>query len=258
MKDYQGLGLNPFLKKEGSLPLKTFQITERASYIPGDVTLENGGTINSPAIGTPTISGGNINNATIGTPAITGGTYNSGVFGTPTITGGIYTSGTFNSTVLGSPTITGGNYNTGTFAGTPVITGAAISAGTATTTVLNSNVIGSPTITGGNYNTGTFAGTPVITGPSISGGTASSFTFSNKMNVLVGANLSVGKGTLASGVATITTTSATTDSNVYVTPIASGLNLGILAIGTINAGTNFVVTSSNVLDSDSFNWWIIN
>ena len=227
MKDYQNIGLNPYLKKEGSLPLKSMNIQERSPYIPANTVFESGGTLKSPAIGTPTISGGNINNATIGTPAITGGTINNVTFGTISSTGG-----TIDSVTLGSPTITGGNYNTGTFAGTPVIT--------------------NPSITNGTANTLTL-GTPAIVG-----GTASSFTFSNKINVLVGANLSVGKGTLASGVSTITTTSATTDSNIFLTPISSGANLGILSVGTINAGTNFVVNSSNVLDSDSFNWWIIN
>lgn len=257
MKDYRQLGLNPYLKKEGSLPMKPMNVQERPTYIPPDVVFESGGTLKSPAIGTPTISGGNINNATIGTPAITGGTYNNGVFGTPAITGG-----TINNAVFGTAAFTGGTINNATL-GTPAVTGG----------TYNSGVFGSPTITGGNYNTGTFAGTPVITNPSVTngtantltlgtpaivGGTASGFTFSNKINVLVGANLSVGKGTLASGVATISTTTVGADSNVFLTPISSGANLGILSIGTINAGTNFVVNSSNVLDSDSFNWWIIN
>lgn len=260
MKDYTSFGYNSQLKKQSSLPanappyrsvLEWDVQDERSSFIPGNVSYP-GGTLVEVFIGTALMVGGTIRKATIGTPAITNGTalntvLNNNTVGTPGITGGTATSTVLNANTIGSPTITGGTYNTGTFAGTPVITNPLITNGTA-----NAFTLGSPTIVNGTANNITL-GTPAITG-----GTATSFTFSNKITVATGANQSIGKGTLASGVATISTTSVTASSNIFVTPIASGLNLGILAIGTINAGTDFVVTSSNALDSDSFNWWIIN
>ena len=204
-------------------------IDEKNPYSP---PTQVGGVFNNVSFGTPVITGGTINHATLGTPKIQGGTATSTILNTTTVGTPVITGGTYNAGVFGSPVITGGNYNTGTFVGTPVITGAAQ--------------------TGGTHNNGVF-GTPAIIG-----GTATSFTFSNKINVLVGANLSVGKGTLVTGVATISTTTVGADSNIFLTPILNGANLGILAVGTINAGTNFVVQSSNVLDSDSFNYWVIN
>ena len=153
MKDYSSLGLNPYFKKEGSLPLRPQKDEQRFPYIPTDVTFETGGTVLSPVLVNPSIQGGTISGTVFGTIAdVTGGT-----FTLPTI---------------GSPTITGGNYNTGTFAGTPVITGAAQTGGSH-----NSAVFGSPIVTGGNWTTGTFAGTPVITEPDITGGTHDSAVF---------------------------------------------------------------------------------
>ena len=225
MKDYTKLGLTPFLRNISSLPEKQTPIRTALEW---DILDERSSYIS----GNVTYSGGTLIDVFIGTATLKGGTVNNTTFGTPNTTGGTIRNTVLNNNIVGTPAITGGNYNTGTFAGTPIIT--------------------NPSITNGTANTLTL-GTPAIVG-----GTASSFTFSNKINVLVGANLSVGKGTLASGVATISTTTVGTNSNIYLTPIASGANLGILAVGTINAGTNFVIQSSNILDSDSFNYWIIN
>jgi len=74
------------------------------------------------------------------------------------------------------------------------------------------------------------------------------------------ANGTMGAGTLAGGTATVNTTSVTATSMIFLTDAGGGIaaNIGSLEVGTITAGTSFVVNSSNALDTSNFNWWIIN
>jgi hypothetical protein len=73
-----------------------------------------------------------------------------------------------------------------------------------------------------------------------------------------GTNDRSGTGTLSSGTLTISTTKVTSNSRVFVQSLGGGgVNIGTLYVGTITAGTSFVVTSTNALDTSKFNWWLI-
>lgn len=82
-------------------------------------------------------------------------------------------------------------------------------------------------------------------------------TAGNKINIATGTNASVGTGTLSGGTATISTT-AVTASSIIQLQLTSCSTCGALYIGTVTAGTSFVVSSTNVLDASTFNYWIIN
>lgn len=70
----------------------------------------------------------------------------------------------------------------------------------------------------------------------------------------------VGTATLAGGTVTVNTTAVTASSKIFLTDATTGAltNIGTPTVGTIVAGTSFVINSSNVLDSSNINWLIIN
>ena len=82
-------------------------------------------------------------------------------------------------------------------------------------------------------------------------------TAGNKLNIATGTNASVGTGTLSSGTVTINTTAVTASSIIQV-QLTSCSSCGTLYIGTVTAGTSFVVNSTNGADASTFNYWIIN
>ena len=65
-------------------------------------------------------------------------------------------------------------------------------------------------------------------------------TAGNKINIATGSQASVGTGTLATGTATILTTAVTASSIIQV-QLTSCSSCGTLYIGTVTAGTSFVV-----------------
>jgi hypothetical protein len=84
-------------------------------------------------------------------------------------------------------------------------------------------------------------------------------TAGNKISITTGTNASAGTGTLTSGTVTISTTAVTASSLIFLTDTASSLtNVGVLSVTSKSAGTSFTVTSTNVLDTGTFNWLIIN
>lgn len=81
----------------------------------------------------------------------------------------------------------------------------------------------------------------------------------NKLGIVTGSNASAGTGTLAAGTVTISTTAVTASSLIFLTDTTNSLtNLGILTVSSKTAGTSFTVKSSNVLDTSTFNWMIVN
>ena len=226
-------GLTEFKDSTGGTTIFTYNPDTGVVTIIGSLVanqVSTGTYSNIVLSGTPTLSG-----------TLAGGVHNNATFGTPALVGGTSTNMVVNAPTIGSPQITNGTMNNGVF-GTPAITGGTHSAG-----VLANNTIGTPAVTGGTYNSGVF-GTPTITAG----------TFTNKLNVATGANQSVGLGTLASGIATISTTAVAANSIILATARSSNANLGILSAGSITAGTSFVVRSSNILDDDVFAYWLIN
>ena len=80
-----------------------------------------------------------------------------------------------------------------------------------------------------------------------------------KLNITTGSNASAGTGTLVAGTATISTSAVTANSLIFLTDTSSSLtNLGSLSVSAKSAGTSFTVISTNILDTATFNWLIIN
>lgn len=85
-------------------------------------------------------------------------------------------------------------------------------------------------------------------------------TAGNKINITTGSNASIGTATLSGGTVTVSTTAVTASSIIFLTDATTGAltNIGTPTVGTITAGTSFVINSSNVLDTSNINWHIIN
>lgn len=135
------------------------------------------------------------------------------------------------------------------YSGSPSVSGSLTAATTITAT------LGAITATNGNLVFGT-AGNKIISTSVASTTTA-------------GAN-SFGKVTLVSGTATISTTSVTASSIIFLTRQSPGSTgaaaLGILSIGTISAGVSFIINALTTADStavattdvSSIGWMIVN
>lgn len=84
-------------------------------------------------------------------------------------------------------------------------------------------------------------------------------TAGNKLSITTGANASIGvSGAMTAGTITISTTAVTASSKIFLTHASVGGTVGTLSVGTITAGTSFVINSSNNADTSTVNWWIIN
>lgn len=91
-------------------------------------------------------------------------------------------------------------------------------------------------------------------------GQLSGNTSGKGISIKSGSNCKIGTGTLIGGTVTITNTSVTASSVIFITDTTSGslANVGNLTCPTasIIAGTSFVVNSTNVLDTSTFNYII--
>ena len=82
-------------------------------------------------------------------------------------------------------------------------------------------------------------------------------TAGNKIFITTGSNASVGlSGAMTAGTITISTTAVTASSLIFLTAVGSGT--GQISLGTVTAGTSFVINSSDILDTRTVQWWIIN
>ena len=80
-----------------------------------------------------------------------------------------------------------------------------------------------------------------------------------KIAITTGSNKAVGQATLSGGTVTVSNTLVTASSLIFISDAGGTItNLGFLSVGTITAGTSFVINSSNVLDASTVNWMIIN
>lgn len=84
-------------------------------------------------------------------------------------------------------------------------------------------------------------------------------TAGNGIYIKEGSNATMGTGTLAAGTVTINTTKVTASSRVFLTDTGGGVlaNIGSLYVSAKSAGVSFTVSSSNALDSSTFNWVIL-
>lgn len=68
-----------------------------------------------------------------------------------------------------------------------------------------------------------------------------------------------GTATLSGGTVTVSTSYVTAGSQIQLTYNGTSLvNAGIISVGTIVAGTSFVINSANILDANQVNWFIVN
>jgi hypothetical protein len=81
-----------------------------------------------------------------------------------------------------------------------------------------------------------------------------------KIGITTGTNKAAGTAVLVGGTVTVSTTAVTASSLIYLTTQVVGTlaNLGEHYIGTITAGTSFVINSSNALDNSTVAYIIIN
>lgn len=76
----------------------------------------------------------------------------------------------------------------------------------------------------------------------------------NGLQIKAGSNARIGTATLASGTVTVSNTSVTASTRVFIQDTGGSItNLGSNTV-TISAGSGFTVTSTNILDSSTFNW----
>lgn len=95
--------------------------------------------------------------------------------------------------------------------------------------------------------------------------TTNIFSLAGSQNFLIGAglvfktgsNARLGSGTLVGGTLAVANTSITANSHVFLSDTTSGslTNVGQLSV-VKNAGVGFTVTSTNVLDTSTFDYWI--
>jgi len=90
------------------------------------------------------------------------------------------------------------------------------------------------------------------------GGNFSTLTAGVGLKVKSGSNARIGTGTLSGGTLAVANTSVTANTRVFLTDTTSGTltNVGSLT-AVINAGTGFTVNSTNVLDTSTFNWLLV-
>lgn len=84
-------------------------------------------------------------------------------------------------------------------------------------------------------------------------------TAGNKLKIATGSNASVGtSAAMTAGSITINTTAVTANSQIFLTHATLGGTQGILSVGTVTAGTSFVINSSSATDTGTVHWLIIN
>ncbi len=90
--------------------------------------------------------------------------------------------------------------------------------------------------------------------------TVPAFTATGAISVTDGANKNVGVATLVSGTVTVNNTRVTANSRIFLTGVdGAGVSTdGELSLGTIVAGTSFVINSSLLTDVRVVQWFIIN
>lgn len=212
---------------------------------------------------------GNAGNVAIGANAVQA----LQIGGNNTVVGG----SSLNNAVSGSNnTVIGGGSGTGiTTGGSNLIVGSAsgnqITTGTGN--VIIGNAIGpasnvSNTLNVGNVYTGNTSTQAATTknntlddgsGNATVNGNLTLGVAGNKLNVTTGTNASAGTGTLTGGTVNIATTVVTANSLIFLTDTTASLtNVGTLSVTSKTAGTGFTVTSSNALDTSTFNWLVIN
>ena len=78
------------------------------------------------------------------------------------------------------------------------------------------------------------------------------------VDAVPGGNAIVGTAQLAAGAVIVSTTAATTNSKIFLTPTSTSGTQGVIRVSAIANGVSFTVSSSNGSDANTFNWFIVN
>lgn len=80
----------------------------------------------------------------------------------------------------------------------------------------------------------------------------------NSLAIKEGTNMTMGTVTLSSGTATVSTTKITANSRIFLTVEGGTLtNVGSSYVSARTAGTQFVISSTNILDAANVAWLLI-
>lgn len=79
----------------------------------------------------------------------------------------------------------------------------------------------------------------------------------NAISLEDGSNKRMGQSTLVGGTVTVSNTSVTASTRIFVTRHTAGGTLGHLSVGTVTASTSFVINSSSATDTSVVNWLLI-
>ena len=82
-------------------------------------------------------------------------------------------------------------------------------------------------------------------------------TFQGGLGVRAGANLSMYTTTLSGGSATVSNTSVTANSKIFLAPQTTSAAAGALSVTSLVAGVGFSITSSNIADDRVVEYLII-
>jgi len=99
---------------------------------------------------------------------------------------------------------------------------------------------------------------PTFTGDvNVSTGNLLVSTVGKGLQVKSGANGKIGTAVLVAGTVTVANTSITANSRIFITSNADGGTPGWLRVSAKTVGTSFVITSSNILDTSTVAWIIV-
>lgn len=77
------------------------------------------------------------------------------------------------------------------------------------------------------------------------------------LKIKEGSNAKMGQAVLVAGTKTVSTTAVTASSRIQLTRGITGGTVGHLSVGTITAGTSFVINSTSATETSTINWLII-
>lgn len=77
------------------------------------------------------------------------------------------------------------------------------------------------------------------------------------LRIKEGTNAKMGRAVLVAGTVTVSTTAVSGTSEIFLTNRITGGGIGSLSVGTVTAGTSFVINSTNLLDTSTVCWLIV-
>lgn len=77
------------------------------------------------------------------------------------------------------------------------------------------------------------------------------------INIKDGSNKRMGQALLSGGTVTVSNTSVTASTRIFLSRQVTGGTPGHLSVGTVVASTSFVINSSSATDTSTVNWLLI-